>query len=909
MSDDSPKAQAFDAIEQELDRLLSLNPLERAEALVALRRSRPDLAQEVARWLNDIEASAGFLEPESRHAGQRIGAWALVRLLGRGGMGEVWLAERADGVYEKRAAIKFLRLDRLDTARRLIQERELLARLEHPHIARLLDAGEDARAGAYLITDWIDGENLDQWLKSAPRPLALRLQIFAQVASAVAHAHRHLIIHRDIKPANIMIDANQRPFLLDFGIARIAADSQNASETRDLVATPNYAAPEQLQGGAVGTRADVYGLGALLYRLLTEQDALPLHGLALAELVHVVCERLPMPPSKTAPERGISRDLDAICLKALEKAPEQRYQSVDALLDDLAAYRQGAPVSARRGGVGYRLSKMLSRHRLAVGGAALLLLAIIGGTTATWWQAQVAAREAERANAVKAFLMELFASIDPEQSKGGQVLAEDLVQEGETRLQQETDLDPELRYELLTMLARMRLDLRQFDARLRNQTEACALAVSNYGPASDAATICTIELADSLRQNQQIDAANTTLEPVLRTLEQAKNPDPMRLAFAFEVQFMIERDRDHPEQAEHAIQKSIALARVAESGIGQQTVHSLEQYAVLLNTFGRLDEAEPLLLEILAFDQAHPDVRARSEQINTRWNLLTYYWSRERYQAVLDAMAGLTKETEEDLGRNHVAYFRQRQLLANVYARLGNFAQAIQIRHDVDAIDGIDRWANGNFRQMLWADQTLDLSAIGRTADSQRLAARTLTLTDERDLPQGPAFVACYGALYAAALEQSPAQREQWSECLQARFAKLNQAQQAAYRRFLLQADAVSLRQQGQTDAAISRLREAVALAAASGNGGHALERLEANLGFALIDAKHYAEAVPLLSRVRGKLAERLGITHPSIMQIDAVLYSVPEVDRPGLSSRDLQAQATRFQQRYGRPADRLRLW
>lgn len=909
MTNAAPNPATFEAIEQALDRLLSLDTMDRAEALVALRQSNPDLAQKVASWLNDIDASAGFLEPYSRQPGQRIGAWALVRLLGRGGMGEVWLAQRADGVYEKRAAIKFLRLDRPDTARRLIQERELLARLEHPHIARLLDAGEDARAGAYLITDWIDGENLDQWLKAAPRPLALRLQIFTQVAEAVAHAHRQLIIHRDIKPANIMVDANLRPFLLDFGIARIAEDSQHAGDTRDLVATPNYAAPEQLQGGTIGTRADVYGLGALLYRLLTDQDALPLQGLALAELVNVVCEQTPIAPSKRASERGIPRDLDAVCLKALEKSPERRYQSVDALLADLSAYHHGAPVTARQGGLGYRLGKLLRRHRYAVTGAAVLVVAIVTGTAATWWQAQVAAREAERANAVKTFLMDLFASIDPEQSKGGQVLAEDLVQEGELRLQRQTDLDPELRYELLSMLARMRLDLRQFDARLRNQTEACALAVSNYGATSDEATICAIELADSLRQNGQLDAAMNTLNPVLAALEQAAKPDNLRLALACEVRFMIERDQDQPEQAEQDIRKSIELARIAENGVGPQTTHSLEQYAVLLNAFGRLDETEPLLLEILAFDQAHPDARARSEQINTSWNLLTYYWGRERYQDILDAMARLTKETEADLGRNHVAYFRQRQLVANVHARLGKFEQAIQIRNDVDAIDGIDRWANGNFRQMLWADHTLDMSAIGRTADSQLVAERTLALTDARELPQGPAFIACYGALYAAALDQNSKQMGQWLECLTTRYAQLNQAQQGAYRRFLLQAESLMLRQNGHFDLAISRLRESVASAAKSGQSSHALERLQANLAFALIDAKAYAEAVPLLTDVRAKLVARLGAAHPSIMQIDAVLLAVPEPDRPGLSSRELEAQATAFQRRYGRKPDRLRLW
>lgn len=899
----------FARIEQEVDRLLALPTLDRAEALLMLKASDPALAGKIASWLQDIESSAGFLEHELRQAGQRIGAWALIRLLGRGGMGEVWLAERADGIYQKRAAIKFLRLDRADTARRLIQEREVLARLEHPQIARLLDAGEDPRAGAYLITDWIDGRTLDTWLREANPPLQRRLHVFRQIAEAVAHAHRQLIIHRDIKPANIMVDTAERPFLLDFGIARILQDHGQAGETRDLAATPNCAAPEQLQGKAVGTPADVYGLGALLYRLLTDQDPLPLQGLSLAELVQTVCERTPQAPSSRAAEQKLSADLDAICLKALEKSPEQRYPSVDALLADLSAYENGEPVQARQGGIGYRLGKLIRRHRLAVSAATLLTLTILVGTAATWWQARLAANEAERANAVKAFLMELFASIDPEQSKGGQVLAEDLVQAGESRLQQAVDLDPDLRFELLSMLARMRLDLRQYDARLRNQVQACALAAERYGEASEPAVVCAIELADSQRQNAKFEAASQTLDSAFRNLQSGSPSRLLHLALAHEVRFMIERDLDHPEIAETAIRRSIEVARQAEGGIGAQTVHSLEQYAVFLNAAGRLSEAEPILLEILKFDRDKPDARSRTEQINTRWNLLTYYWSRERYQDVLAATASLSQETEADLGRNHAAYFRQQQLIANVHARLWEFEKAIQIRDSANAIDGIERWANGNFQQMLWADQTLDLSAIGRTADSQLLAERTLELTDRQALPQAPAFIACYGAMYGAVLARDHARMQHWFDCLSSRYKALNQGQQAGYRRFLLQAESMVLRQQGRYAEAVQKLREAVANSQAASPASHALERLQANLGFALMDAGEFTEAVEILLAVRTGLIQRFGPEHLSITQIDAVLSQVPASERTALDSAALAAAARRFEARTGRPADRLRLW
>ncbi len=900
----------FARIEQAVDRLLALSPEAQAQALTALHAEDANLARHVSDWLGDIQASAGFLEPETRREDQRIGAWALRRPLGRGGMGEVWLAERADGAFRKFAAIKFLRLDRADAGRRLIQEREVLARLDHPHIARLIDAGEDARAGTYLITDWIDGRTLDRWLDETCPDVSRCLAVFRRIAEAVAYAHRLLVIHRDIKPANVMVDDQDRPYLLDFGIARVLADRDLASQTRDLAATPNYAAPEQLQGGAIGTRVDVYGLGALLYRLLAGSDALPTSGLSLREFVRRVCDEMPEAPSARAPSRAIARDLDAICLTALQKSPEHRYASVDALLGDVQAYEDGRPVSARRAGAGYALGKFIRRHRYAVAGGALLLLAIVFGAAATWWQARLAAREAARASAVKTFLMDLFGSIDPEQSKGNAVLAEDLVREGEARLQRGADLDPALRYELLRLLARMRLDLRQYEARLRNQTGACALAATHFGDDSEQATVCAVELADSLRQNGELDQATRTLDPVIAMLERESEPDAMRLAFAYEVRFMIERDLDHGAAAETAIRRSIELARRAEPGLGTQTLHSLEQYAMFLNAAGRLDEAEPLLVEILAFDQAHPETRARTEQINTRWNLMVYYWSRERYRDVLAATARLSEQTATDLGRNHAAFFRQQQMLANVHARLGDFSRAIAIRDEADAVDGIDAWAKGYFRQMLWADQTIDLAALGRVDDSQVLAERAVALTDARDLPAGPAFVACYGALYAAALAARGDRVETWWQCLQQRFAALNQAQQAGYRKFLLQAESVRLRVLGRQSEAIARQREAIAASQpANGDTSHALERLQAGLAFALIDAGQFEEAATLLTDARAKVSARMGPDHPSIAQMDAAIAALPTALRGGVDGAELAAASERFRARMGRAPDRWRLW
>lgn len=345
--------------------------------------------------------------------GQTLGAWRITAALGRGGMGEVWLAERADGAFEGTAAIKVLKrgMDSDAVLARFAQEQRALARLSHPHIARLMDAGRTEDGLPYFLMERVvGGRPIHEACEG--RPLAERLRLFLQLADAVAYAHRNLLVHRDLKPGNVLVDEQGQVKLLDFGIAKALdpapeggpAEEPQLTATGERPFTPHYASPEQVRGDPVTTATDLYSLGVLLYVLLTGQRPYGRSATTPAAAARSVLEEEPSRPSSLArPEpdwertrRQLQGDLDNILLKTLEKQPEARYASVDALAADIRAYLDGFPVSARPASWAYRTHKLLARHRLASAAVAAALLGVLGGAAMALWQA----REAEAARAV-----------------------------------------------------------------------------------------------------------------------------------------------------------------------------------------------------------------------------------------------------------------------------------------------------------------------------------------------------------------------------------------------------------------------------------------------------------------------------------------------------------------------------
>ena len=395
----------------------------RQQWLKELEDRSPDLAKQVRALLNENSMPStqvmqmdvsGNADERNLNDSARIGPYRLLRMLGQGGMGEVWLAERADAAYSKQVAIKFIAtfLGNRDAVAWFRRERQALASLEHPHIARLLDGGETDDGRPYLVMEYVNGVAID--LYSDGLSLEKVLELFLQVCAAVDHAHRALIVHRDIKPANVLVTGDGECKLLDFGIAKeIELNASDDAQTKTQAFTLHYASPEQMTGQPITVASDIYSLGALLYRLLSGQvihaQATNLHSqlqaietTSLEKPSRVLLAQLKFEESdRKKRSRKLQGDLDDIVMKCLRSEPGTRYGSVRELIEDIQRYKSHEPVLARRGSFSYRATRWLRRNWLAVGAASALLLTLAAGMLATVWQARVA--EQQRVLAQKRF--------------------------------------------------------------------------------------------------------------------------------------------------------------------------------------------------------------------------------------------------------------------------------------------------------------------------------------------------------------------------------------------------------------------------------------------------------------------------------------------------------------------------
>ncbi|TDP72618.1 serine/threonine-protein kinase [Roseateles toxinivorans] len=401
--------------------------------------------------------AARLMSEGAARTGQRLGAWEIVRPLGAGGMGEVFEARRADGQYEGRAAIKLLKrgMDSAAVLQRFALERQALARLQHPHIAGLLDAGLSDDGQPFFVMAYVDGLPLDAAM--AGRSLKERLALFLQLADAVAYAHRSLLVHRDLKPGNVLVTPEGQVMLLDFGIAKLLDPGEGLDADQTSAAarpfTPNYASPEQVRGEAVTTATDIYSLGVLLYLMLTGVRPYGRDSTSAQEAARSVLEDEPTRPSSLSPElvtdpawlsrrRQLQGDLDNILLKALDKRIAQRYASVDALAADVRAHLDGRPVSARPASVGYLAAKFVQRHRGASAGAVAAVLALLLGLAGTSWQAHAARVAEQSAEARLAQIQELLRNIVSQHAQaisnlpGGSVVREAMLTEATKNLEQ-----------------------------------------------------------------------------------------------------------------------------------------------------------------------------------------------------------------------------------------------------------------------------------------------------------------------------------------------------------------------------------------------------------------------------------------------------------------------------------------
>jgi serine/threonine-protein kinase len=443
------------------------------------RRQVEDLlaAERAAGELFELPALGDAWEPGDV---PRVGCYRLLRELGRGGMSTVYLARRDDEAFEKRVAVKVLREDVRsdDLLRRFHTERQILADLDHPFIARLLDGGQTAAGRPYLVMEYVEGEPIDAYCDRRGLGVDERVELFRSVCAAVQYAHQNLVVHRDLKPSNVLVTADGTPKLLDFGIAKLLGSDPagglraDVTQTWHRVLTPQYASPEQVKGEPITTASDVYSLGVVLYELLSGRLPYRFERRTPTEIERLVCEQEPPWPSAavegSAPiRRRLEGDLDHIVMKALRKEPGARYPTVDQLSEDLRRYRVGAPVTARQGNVLYRTGKFLRRHRVGVGVAAAFLVLVLGFAATTAVQSRRILEERDRAlqeraavmlarqraEEVSSFLVALFELSDPAKKLDRAVTARELLDRGAARIADELRGQPQLQAELMRTMA------------------------------------------------------------------------------------------------------------------------------------------------------------------------------------------------------------------------------------------------------------------------------------------------------------------------------------------------------------------------------------------------------------------------------------------------------------------------
>jgi predicted Ser/Thr protein kinase len=368
---------------------------------------------EVLAMLRTYDTDPDFLEQpadvgdqlSSVHAGRRLGPYRLVAEIGRGGMGVVYEARRDDEEFDRRVAIKMLPAwSGSDLANRFRLERRVLAGLDHPGIARLLDSGVTTDGTPYFVMEYVDGRPIDAWALEHHPDISRRVLLIERVLDALGYAHQHLVVHRDVKPANVLVTADGQPKLLDFGIATLlTADGQAAqgiTRTGHHSFTTEYASPEQIRGERVTTASDVYSVGVLLYLLLSGRRPYDLANQSPLEAMRIVCEVEPPLMSTVADGKvrgALTGDLDAIVAKALRKVPADRYHTVSEFAADLGAWRTGRAVSAVRQSFAYRAARFIGRNRAAVAAAAAIVVTLAGGIVATAWQARIAAEQRDKA--------------------------------------------------------------------------------------------------------------------------------------------------------------------------------------------------------------------------------------------------------------------------------------------------------------------------------------------------------------------------------------------------------------------------------------------------------------------------------------------------------------------------------
>ena len=650
-------------------------------------------------------AAASLIETSAQgRIGRRLGPWRLVAHHADGGMGAVYRAERADGEYQQQVAVKLLNPAYAtdDAKARLSAERRILARLEHPHIARLLDGGSTDDGVPYLVMEFVDGEPIDAWCDRHGSSTAQRLRLLAQVCRAVEHAHRNLVVHRDLKPSNILVDGQGQPRLLDFGIAKLLDDSPGVTRTGERVLTPSHASPEQITGGPVTTATDVYALGVLIYDLLAGKPPYGGGDTPAATLARQIVETQPPRPSTAvtggssrrlaaARERGerltaerlareLAGDLDNIALMALRKEPERRYTSAAALAEDIDRCLAHLPVRARPDTLGYRSSKFLRRHRVAVPVTAVALVMALGGAAAFTWQL---ADERDRALAAEAsarsaaaFTASVLENTSAARDAAREVSVQTVLERATARVGSELSDEPEVATRMRLAIATAFHSWGAYDEALQALQPALDEARAR-GPAGerDLAEVLTLlgTVTHDLGQMQTSLDWTRQAEAVWRRVGNAAEQASALSDLALALNGLRLRT-----EAEPVFRDALAKMREAHPGDHDDIAWLLNNLAWGLHAMGRLDEAQPLYEEAVAMQRRMGT--ALVDRSQTQNNLAGLYYDRGEMDRAEQLWREVLAQFESVYGAGgHAAVARGQNLLAVVAIDRGQFDAALQL--------------------------------------------------------------------------------------------------------------------------------------------------------------------------------------------------------------------------------------
>jgi eukaryotic-like serine/threonine-protein kinase len=775
-----------------LDELLELTGHSRARRLAQIQGSDPDLANELEKLMALEEERPDFMSQPVVNASlfaaqpdQEIGPYRLVSPIGEGGMGQVWLAVRADGLYERRVALKLLRPGLGDAGlhARFTRERQILARLGHAHIARLLDAGISQDGQPYLALDYVRGDPITDYARKRALDVRTRLHLFSQVCAAVSHAHANLVVHRDLKPSNILVNSSGEVCLLDFGIAKLLdqQDQTSADEitrTGSRTFTLHYAAPEQLRGEIITTMTDVYALGVVLYELLTDCKPYGLNRPSDAAWEEAILGGEPGRPSHVAARvaretgsvfdkrraRSLAGDLDNIVLKALNKLPEQRYASVEALAQDLRRHLDGQPVHARAQSLGYRTHKYLRRHLLGLAAGGIITGVLCVSLAIVSWQASKAVKEASRAQAMQDFVVGIFeGSGTANRDEGVDVRA--LLDAGVTRADSELATQPQARAELIGLIAKLRSGLGDDEQSLKllDRQQDVLRALGNNAPANlvlDASALRAYGLRELGRHKQCLDSVG----PTLVIAHDAADAYPLPAA-----EFLSQLGRCHAALGGRAVARDLfgqALQlRKAHAAATALTAESESDLAMLQLADGKPDAAVRGLREALGHLRYNGgEQNALGAEI---WSGLGAAFKAQ--DNAVEAEAAYRQALDIALGRFGASHPRTGTIqtsLASVLTSSGKLAEAAQLLSQ--AKDGIAARWGANSTQIADHESLRGMVALERDqpAEAEALMADAIRIWRSRGAIGGHAWDLCHLAQAQTELARDPQAEANRRECL-----------------------------------------------------------------------------------------------------------------------------------------------